>query len=105
MVAYSQLECERNLTDNTVLSDTSLRHFFPPQFLVDVTVHWVFLYLSSPEIHLSVCQCVLTPAGLSTPPSLVAFICRYFTKKPIFLYKVATPLFSQTHTQTKHAVT
>lgn len=42
MVAYSQLECERNLTDNTVLSDTSLRHFFPPQFLVDVTVHWVF---------------------------------------------------------------
>lgn len=29
-MAYSQLECERNLTDNTVLSDTSLRHFFPP---------------------------------------------------------------------------
>lgn len=44
-MAYSQLECERNLTDNTVLSDTSLRHFFPPQFLVDVTVHWVFFVL------------------------------------------------------------
>lgn len=44
MVAYSQLECERNLTDNTVLSDTSLRHFFP-QFLVDVTVHWGFFVL------------------------------------------------------------
>lgn len=31
-MAYSQLECERNLTDNTVLSDTSLRHFSPPDF-------------------------------------------------------------------------
>lgn len=90
-------QCDCCWFHNTVLSATTPRHSSVFGVMWCVTV---LFYLPGPELRLSVCQCVLTPAALSHSLLALFYLSAALLKKYFhFLrcYRSAMPLNSDKH--------